>query len=152
MTRTQAWRSLGRRCSLCLHTFEVTPWYLRHRSRGSLEMADFSWIDRLAPSDFERLVMRLLWRWGFYNVQRVGGPGDRGRDLTAECRTPAPRARIDSQMDCSVQEMAKGPVERESSSWLRFSPRTPTGLLCARGDIFVHERSFGLAGKRTSRL
>lgn len=38
----------------------------------------------LSPTDFERLVVRLLWRWAFFNVQRIGGPGDRGRDLTGQ--------------------------------------------------------------------
>ncbi len=37
----------------------------------------------LSPYDFEKLTGTLLRAWGYQNVQRVGGSGDLGADLTA---------------------------------------------------------------------
>jgi len=41
-------------------------------------------IDQIDPAQFEQLVFRFLWRFGFFNIERFGGSGDRGRDLVAE--------------------------------------------------------------------
>lgn len=43
--------------------------------------------DKISPERFEQLCSDIMSSEGFYNIRRMGGSGDRGRDITAQKQT-----------------------------------------------------------------
>lgn len=57
--------------------------------------------------------MRFLWRWGFYNVEYIGGSGDRGRDLLAQSITrPLPGRQLTRRWVIQCKRWRKPPSKK----------------------------------------